>query len=336
MNPAYAPSQVHAVGQSHVQVDANVAAQIMMGAVPPPMNNPFVAAMPQSTISFASFAVPEVRAKEIFNEWREGRWFAPAEFGKLRQGELYGFMVPYYVFIANITAKYGGRVGFHEVQVSNTVSHPFHSFRHGNHHHTIVSHSGSAATTTSTAIRWHPAQGTMTTQYSDVMICASVVNADRKLIKEIEPFALEKVVSTPSYQSQLGPSIDWQSAWNDVLPKIKQEQKEKATLALKRENGADEVERVSVDLMINNLAYKLVYFPVYYYGYSFEGVEYKFFINGQTGSRKGERPYGFGAVGRLANKIGSGIVGLFSTEPLPQADPKDIEEWKQMQANGKQ
>lgn len=50
----------------------------------------------------------------------------------------------------------------------------------------------------------------------------------------------------------------------------------------------------------------------------------------------GERPYGFGVVGRLANKIGTGIAGLFSSEPTPQADPKDIEEWKQMQTNPKQ
>jgi len=305
-----------------------------MGAVPPSMNNPFVAAMPQSAISFAPFAVTEGRAKDIFNDWREGRWFAPADFGKLRQGELYGFMVPYYVFIANITSKFGGRVGYQEVQYSSTVTQPSIMVHHRHHHHTIVSPiGGRAATTTSTAIRWHPAQGIMTTQYSDLLICASVVAADRKLIKDIEPFALEKVVSTPSYQSQLGPSIDWQSAWNDVLPRIKTEQLEKATQALKRENGADEVERVSVDLIVNHLAYKLVYFPVYYYGYSFENVEYKFFINGQTGNRKGERPYGFGAVGRLANKIGTGIAGLFTGEKQPQADPKDIEEWKQIQAN---
>lgn len=87
------------------------------------------------------------------------------------------------------------------------------------------------------------------------MVCASVVEADRRIIREIEPFALEKgpplrpsppylpfsfhsssyvvVVTTPSYQSQLGPSIDWQSAWNHALPNIKSEQQDKAHHALK-------------------------------------------------------------------------------------------------------
>jgi hypothetical protein len=82
-----------------------------------------------ATISFAPFTVDEAKAKEIFNDWKEGRWyfssphfndffqfvhpnrycyrFAPADFGELRQGELYGFLVPYFVFNATILAKYG-------------------------------------------------------------------------------------------------------------------------------------------------------------------------------------------------------------------------------------
>ena len=36
------------------------------------------------------------------------------------------------------------------------------------------------------------------------------------------------------------------------------------------ENGADEVDRVFAEITITALAYRLVYFPVYYYGYTFQ------------------------------------------------------------------
>jgi len=41
-------------------------------------------------------------------------------------------------------------------------------------------------------------------------------------------------------------------------------------ILVQRDNGADEVERVAVEIAISALSYKLCYFPVYYYGYTFE------------------------------------------------------------------
>jgi len=151
-------------------------------------------------------------------------------------------------------------------------------------------------------------------------------------LKSIEPWAVEKLVTTPSYQSQLGPSIDWESAWNLIIPSVHSQEESSARHKMKSENGADEVERFSFATSVQRLSYRLVYFPVYYYGYHYTDKEYKFFINGQSGSRIGERPYGIGVVGRAFDKIADSISSIFSGHPShPQASPETIAEWKEIQ-----
>jgi len=167
-----------------------------------------------------------------------------------------------------------------------------------------------------------------------MLVCASVVNEDVRLLSAIDNWDLSQVVCTLSYQNQLGPAKDWKECWMKALQQIKLQEKVKAGSHLLSSNGADTVDNVHVDVEITQFQYQLVYFPVYYYGYTFSGQEYKFFINGQNGARNGERPYGLGMIGRGIDAVKDALVsGITSLRGGVVADKKTIEEWKELQRN---
>jgi len=47
---------------------------MQMAGMAPMQNNPFIPP-PQSVIHFAPFLINENPAKDIFREWKEGRWY---------------------------------------------------------------------------------------------------------------------------------------------------------------------------------------------------------------------------------------------------------------------
>ena len=80
------------------------------------------------------------------------------------------------------------------------------------------------------------------------------------------------VVSTAQFQQTLGPSIDFNHAWKKQWKNLQANQKMKCRQKLKRETGADEVDQITVTTSLTSLQYRLVYMPVYYYGYTYKYV----------------------------------------------------------------
>jgi len=305
-----------------------VSGDVLMQASAPPFN---LYTPPQHYIRFANFRINSDNARGIFRNWRDERWFAPADFQNLKEGQLYAFLVPYYKFSALVNTNYSGKIG-HSNTTLTTTTWSSHS-NHWNHSHRNHQRQNLRESTT---LSWKSASGSRTGDYTDLLVCASIVDEDARLLAAVGNWDLSQVVSTLSYQNMLGPSKDWRTCWGKAHDTIVDRETEKATEHLINDNCADTTANVKVSIQVCHLQYELIYFPVYYYGYTFEGKEYKFFMNGQTGVHSGERPYGLGVVGRGINTVTGAVTDLISTGVSalrggPVADRKTIEEWKKLQ-----
>jgi len=155
--------------------------------------------------------------------------------------------------------------------------------------------------------------------------CGSIVEEDRELLKDIDNWDFTKIINTKSFIPQLGPSIQWTDAWANTDKEIKKKEKENAIIKLRLNTGADQIVNVNVETQISSIQYSMIYMPVYYYTYSFEEKNYKFFINGQNGERTGQRPFGLGTLGKGIDQITNFTKSIFN-----RPNPKLLEEWKRL------
>jgi len=99
-------------------------------------------------------------------------------------------------------------------------------------------------------------------------------------------------------------------------------------MKLRQNTGGEGIHGAKVETIVSSIQYSILYMPIYYYGYTYEGKDYKFFINGQNGHRHGTRPYGLG-------KLGKGIDQLTSLTKsiLNKPSKKTVQEWKDLNNN---
>ena len=62
---------------------------------------------------------------------------------------------------------------------------------------------------------------------------------------------------------------------------------------IRRDIGGDTQRVANADIKLSNEKFKHILLPVYISSYRYEGKEYNFYINGQTGVLSGYRPYSF-------------------------------------------
>jgi len=265
--PPIDPNLVPEISSSQSPAFTSVSPNSLVQPSAPP-TLPVLQPYPQHYINFANFRVNEQTARDIFRQWRDERWFAPSDFQNLKEGQLYAFLVPYYQYSVTTCTSYSGKIGFYQTSTTRSHSHTYsHQNRHNNHNHNHNQYHESHTVNT----QWHPASGCATGSYPNMLVCASVVNEDVRLLSAIDNWDLSQVVCTLSYQNQLGPAKDWKECWMKALQQIKLQEKVKAGSHLLSSNGADTVDNVHVDVEITQFQYQLVYFPVYYYGYTFSG-----------------------------------------------------------------
>jgi len=320
INPGFTPQWMN---QAPTFVTANPYDSGMMHA-----SAPFIPAPPQHIVSVAPFVIAEQEAKDIFKKWRDERWFAPSDFQNLKEGQLFAFLVPYFEFTATTDTKFSGKVGFYETTYSTTYQDSRAHLAVDNGRIVAYQTTPQHQQTTTRTLHWRPAQGQLTSTFPSLLVCASIVDDDVKLLNSIGSWDTSKIQMSPSYQNQLGPSRDWNQCWKKALNVIEDDNRSRARKQLLKESGADEVENVATTVTVTHLQYRLVHFPVYYYGYTYDKKEYKFFINGQNGQKTGERPYGLGSIGRGIDAVGSFVTGLFSSVT---ANKKTVDEWKKLQ-----
>ncbi|WP_047247060.1 hypothetical protein [Maribacter thermophilus] len=222
------------------------------------------------------FQLDAKKARNIFKTWVGNLWFAP---NKLKRAALdpegmHGLYLPYWTFDANLFASYQGQRGdyYYETQTYNT--------------------SKGKRTRQVRKTRWSSASGNVNGFVDDILVNAS--QRKRNLIptkiafwnlKDLVPFNSKYLSGfvTEKYTVSLkeGHRQSFQKAKNIAYDWIR------------KDIGGDTQRITNADIKLTDETFKHVLLPVYISSYRYDGKEFNFYINGQTGAVSGSRPYSF-------------------------------------------
>ncbi|SHI41453.1 DNA helicase PriA [Pseudozobellia thermophila] len=222
------------------------------------------------------FQIDAAKAKGIFKKWVNGLWFAPDNLKRaaLDPEGLHGLYLPYWTFDADLFARYQGQRGdyYYETRRVRTKN--------------------GTRTQQVRKTRWSYAAGSVKGFIDDILINASERKRreiPKKIafwdMKALAPFNSKYLSGfvTEKYTVSLKEGHQWSF----------QKAKEIANTWIKRDIGGDTQRIHQVDIELSNETFKHVLLPVYISSYRYNGKEYRFYINGQTGQLSGIRPYSF-------------------------------------------
>lgn len=223
------------------------------------------------------FGVSKQQAGAALKKWTSSRWFAPGSLKKVSGAETFtGSYLPFWTYDSNTVSDYTGERGEH-YWVTETYT-------------TTVNGQQVTQTRQVQHTRWHPAQGSVSRFFDDVLV-PGTTKVETKLIDKLEPWELQ--TATPFQENYLA---GFQTVRYDIEPE-QGLQTAKAQMAPVIENdcrediGGDEQRVHTVDTAYHDLAYKLMFLPVWFLSYRHAGKLFQVMVNAHTGEVVGHRPY---------------------------------------------
>ncbi|MDO6491174.1 MAG: DNA helicase PriA [Cellulophaga sp.] len=239
------------------------------------------------------FQIDTNKARGIFKNWVNGIWFAPDKLKKaaLDPEGIRGLYIPHWTFDADMTADYVGRRGEY-YYVTKTYK-----TKNG------------TSTRQERRTRWYPASGRVNGFVDDILINASE-KKQREIpakvafwnLKELKPYNSGFLAGfvTEKY------TISLKDGHHQSFTKAK----EIAHNWIRKDIGGDTQQISSADIKLKDETFKHILLPIYISAYNYDGKEYRFYVNGQTGKISGTRPYSFWKIFFLVLLIVL-IIGLF-------------------------
>ena len=232
--------------------------------------------------SLLPFLVEAKQARDLFQKWLKGLWFAPnrvKNFARL-EGGFTGMYVPYWTYDSATTTFYRGQRG-----TRYTVS-----VGSGKNRRTV------------TKIRWRNVSGTVWRNFDDVLVLAST-SLPHKQTEKLEPWDLDQLVTyddaylagfrAESYHVDLETGFDHAKDKMEVI--IRGD--------IRRDIGGDAQRITSMNTQHSNVTFKHVLLPIWLNAYRDGEKVYRFVINARTGEVQGERPWSW-------IKIGLAVLGV--------------------------
>ena len=253
-------------------------------------NEPVVAKAMVPPESVLPFALDLRNARQAFDKWLVGLWFAPrglSTFSSL--GQLSGVYVPYWTYDANTQTYYTGQRG-------------------DNYSDTIwVTQRQPDGTTREVAqtvmrVRWSYASGNVQHFFDDVLICGSksirgdLIQCikDWKLLK-LEPF-------TPAYLSGFR-TERYAIGLKEGFAKAKDVIEQEITRLVYRDIGGDQQRIDDKKSRYSAITFKHILLPVWLAVYRYNGKTFQILVNGRSGTVAGDRPYSIWKIGGLVAGI---------------------------------
>ena len=223
------------------------------------------------------FQIDKNKSFQIFQKWVSDLWWAPNKLKKAALDPQFtkGLYLPYWTFDAQLKANYTGQRGEY-YYVSQTYR----------------DSKGNTRTRQVRKTRWYPASGRVSGFVDDTLIKASKQRAGRvpsKIarwnLKNLQPFnsGFLSGFVTEKYTIPLKEGHD----------SSKEVAKDIATSWARRDIGGDTQRVSSINMNPQEETFKHILLPVYVSAYRYNGKEYNFFVNGETGALSGKRPYSF-------------------------------------------
>ncbi len=224
------------------------------------------------------FALTEAQARDVFNRWIAGRWFAP---NSLRQfanlGRLAGAYVPFWTFDAMTFTHYTGARGDDYVETQT---------------YTETGADGQPVTRTRqvTQTRWTPVSGEVRHFFENVLVHASrgvpgpAIDALAPWdLQKLEPFRPEFLTGFHAERYTLGLREGFTRAREIMAGFIRR--------LCEQDIGGDHQQLHVVQTQHVGVTFKHILLPVWLAAYRYRDRPYRIMVNGRTGRVAGERPY---------------------------------------------
>lgn len=244
--------------------------------------------------SLLSFKVTRDEARDRFQQWVKGRWFAPGALKRIARSEgLTGVYSPFWTYDSDTASVYRGERGEHY-----TVTETYH-----------VTVDGKQETRTRQVrkTRWHAASGRVTNTFDDVLVRASH-SLPATLAANLEPWDLEAL--TPFQRDYLsGFTVEsYTVGLKEGFAQARGVMEKEIRKSVQRDIGGDEQRVHSLNTNYANITFKHILLPVWISAYRFREKTYRFLINARTGEVQGERPYSAWKI--VALLLGIAAAGL--------------------------
>ncbi|WP_394748507.1 DNA helicase PriA [Spongiimicrobium salis] len=222
------------------------------------------------------FQMDKRKARGIFKTWVNGVWFAP---NKLKRAALdpeaiHGLYIPYWTFDANLYAAYQGQRGdyYYETQRYKTKN--------------------GVQTRQVRKTRWSYASGNVNGFVDDILINASEKKR-RDIPSKIAHWNLKELAVFNSKYLSGFVTEKYTISLKEGHYQSFQKAKQIAHNWIRRDIGGDTQRIDQADIKLTDETFKHILLPVYISSYRYNGKEYQFYINGQTGNISGTHPYSF-------------------------------------------
>jgi LSD1 subclass zinc finger protein len=222
----------------------------------------------------APFVVKESTARDSFKKWISGLWFAPNALRQTAHAEsgLKGVYLPFWTYDANSQCSYVGERGQVYFEPERYVE------------------DGREKVRQVERIRWYPASGQVSVQFTDVLVPASA-SVPKRFADNLAPWRLDLLApyrddfvsgfTVEAYQTGLEPGFGLAQQQMEVV--IRE--------AICRDIGGDRQRVLSMSPKYFDIAFKHILLPIWLSSYRYADKTYRFVVNGQTGSVQGERPW---------------------------------------------
>ena len=226
------------------------------------------------------FQLEKERSDMIFEDWVKGLWFAPNILKKtaLNSQTTKGLYLPYWTFDAQLLAQYSGSRGTHYYVTE--------------HYPTVVNGKSVRRSRQVQKTRWRSVSGSVSGFVDDTLINASskhrgtiprpVANWDLKMLKPFDQGYLSGYIT----EKYTVPLIDGNRESHTKAREI-------ADGWARSDIGGDAQRVYDIDMKLTEETFKHILVPVYLSTYKYKDKVYRFFINGQSGTSSGARPYSF-------------------------------------------
>ncbi|MFO0936687.1 MAG: hypothetical protein U0798_09270 [Gemmataceae bacterium] len=260
-------------------------------------NQPTVAKQMIPPESVLPFALDLRKAREAFEQWMKGLWFAPNGLSKLSSlGQLSGVYVPYWTYDANTQTFYHGQRGDDYTDTEWYTE-------------TMSDGSTRQASRTVVRTRWSSASGEVRHFFDDVLICASKsIRGD--LIQVIRDWQLRKLEPfSPAYLSGFR-TERYALGLKEGFAKSKEVMEDEIVRLIRRDIGGDHQRIDDKQSRYSAITFKHILLPVWLAVYRYNGKTFQILVNGRTGTVAGDRPYSFWKIGAVIVAIIFAIIAV--------------------------
>lgn len=234
--------------------------------------------------SLLPFRIKESEARQRFQRWINGLWFAPNAVKKYARSEskLTGVYLPYWTFDSDTETDYVGERG--DIYY---VDEPVQVTRNNQ----VVTEIRRVP-----KIHWTPVRGRVSRFFDDVLVGASN-SLPRKILDALQPWDLEQLIPYDENYLSGFRSEFYQVDLDEGFDHAKQVMNSVIYRDIAYDIGGDHQRIHQVRTRHSATTYKHCLLPVWSAAFRYRNKSYRFVINGRTGEVQGERPYSWWKIG---------------------------------------